>query len=246
MAPRKAKKKAPPEKEALPAWYASLWAPRVDLIGDIAGKEPFLIHGESLIRHCLEESPPDFQEGFQLLHAVYVVERFLSNLQKRGCDFDVVFFRDLRDVCVPHLSGHAYKYQYARTVIIKHLQRHAEERARNGARASVLEFESFDSEGFNQYLEGLPIHFVLCHEGIESEDVKDTIVLRNMIRSLLCRGKNVAIINALEWKSSKAYAPLLSRLPDKRQSASINKIFDSPYISILKGIDLYHIRGHIT
>jgi hypothetical protein len=49
------------EEEDLPSWYANLWAPRVDLIGDIAGKEPFLIHGESLMRHCLEESPPDFQ-----------------------------------------------------------------------------------------------------------------------------------------------------------------------------------------
>ncbi|TFB04273.1 hypothetical protein CCMA1212_003805 [Trichoderma ghanense] len=222
----------------LPSGYASLWAPRVDLIGDIAGREPFLIHGESLIRHCLEKSPPDFQEGFQLLHAVYVVERFLSNLQKRGCDFDVVFFRDLRDLCVPHLSGFEYKYQYARTVIIKHLQRHAEELARGGARASVLEFESVDSPAFDEYLEGLPIHFVLCHDGVESEDVKDTIILRNLICSLLWRGKNVAIINALEWKSSKAYAPLLSVLPEKMQPMPIGKEFDSPYTSILDGIDL--------
>ena len=104
---------------------------------------------------------------------------------------------------MPHLSGFEYKYQYARTVIIKHLQRHAEECARNGARASVLEFDSVESQGFHEYLEGLPIHFVLCHDGVESEDVKDTIILRNLIRSLLWRGKNVAIINALEWKSSK-------------------------------------------
>ncbi|KAL6878867.1 P-loop containing nucleoside triphosphate hydrolase protein [Trichoderma novae-zelandiae] len=233
MGPRKAK------QEDLPSWYASLWAPRVDLIGDIAGKEPFLIHGESLIRHCLEESPPDFQEGFQLLHAVYVVERFLGNLQKRGCDFDVVFFKDLRDVCVPHLSGFEYKYQYARTVIIKHLQRHAEGRARSGARASVLEFESVDSQEFDEYLEGLPIHFVLCHDGVESEHVKDSIVLRNLIRSLIWRGKNVAIINALEWKSSKAYAPLLSTLPTKGVRPIRGGMkFDSPFISTRDGTDI--------
>lgn len=53
----------PPEtpESALRIWYTHLWAPKVDLIGDIAGKEPFLIHGESLIRHCLEESPANFQ-----------------------------------------------------------------------------------------------------------------------------------------------------------------------------------------
>lgn len=41
----------------LNSWYTHLSSSKVDLIGDIAGKEPFLIHGESLIRHCLEESP---------------------------------------------------------------------------------------------------------------------------------------------------------------------------------------------
>lgn len=48
-------------ENALRIWYTHLWAPKVDLIGDIAGKEPFIIHGESLIRHCLEESPANFQ-----------------------------------------------------------------------------------------------------------------------------------------------------------------------------------------
>ncbi|RFU74346.1 dead deah box helicase [Trichoderma arundinaceum] len=196
---------SPPEsvESLINSWYANAWAPRVDLIGDIAGKEPFLIHGESLIRHCLEESPADFQDGFQLLHAVYLVERFLSSFQKRGCDFDVVFFRDLRDLCVPHLSGYEYKYQFARTVIIKHLQRHAKECARKGARASILEFESLSSPEFSDYLRGLPIHFVLCHDGVESTNVKDTTILRHIIRLLISRDKNVAIINSLQWKSSK-------------------------------------------
>ncbi|KAL7945665.1 P-loop containing nucleoside triphosphate hydrolase protein [Trichoderma barbatum] len=216
------------EKEIL-SWYARVWAPRVDLIGDIAGKEPFLIHGESLIRHCLEESPADFQDGFQLLHAVYLVERFLSNLQKRGCDFDVVFFRDLRDLCVPHLSGFEYKYQYARTVIIKHLQRHAIERAKTGSRSSVLEFDSFLSQEFSDYLKGLPIHFILCHDGVESDNVNDTTILRYFIRSLISLGKNVAIINSLKWKSSKAYAPLISRSPVQLAPLSIATKFDSPF-----------------
>ncbi|KAL6805406.1 hypothetical protein J3E68DRAFT_441857 [Trichoderma sp. SZMC 28012] len=220
-------------EQMLRLWYAKLWAPTVDLIGDIAGKEPFIIHGESLIRHCLEESPADFQDGFQLLHAVYFVERFLSNLQKRGCDFDIVFFRDLRDVCVPHLSGFEYKYQYARTVIIKHLQRHTMKCAKQiGTRSSVLEFNSFSSKEFHDYLKGLPIHFVLCHDGVESEDVKDSTILRYFIRRLISMGKNVAIINSLKWKSSKAYAPLLSKSPVRLPRLPISAEFDSPFTSL--------------
>ncbi|KAL7915248.1 hypothetical protein GGI35DRAFT_466787 [Trichoderma velutinum] len=220
-------------EQKLRMWYAKLWAPIVDLIGDIAGKEPFIIHGESLIRHCLEESPADFQDGFQLLHAVYVVERFLSNLQKRGCDFDIAFFRDLRDICVPHLSGFEYKYQYARTVIIKHLQRYTKKCAKkNGSRSSVLEFNSFSSKEFHDYLEGLPIHFVLCHDGVESEVVKDGTILRYFIRRLISLGKNVAIINSLKWKSSKAYAPLLSKSPVRLPRLPISPEFDSPFTSL--------------
>ncbi|EHK26205.1 uncharacterized protein TRIVIDRAFT_218376 [Trichoderma virens Gv29-8] len=217
-------------EQRLRSWYAHVWAPRVDLIGDIAGKEPFLIHGESLIRHCLEESPADFQDGFQLLHAVYLVERFLSNLQKRGCDFDVVFFRDLRDLCVPRLSGFEYKYQYARRVIIKHLQRHTKECAnKSGTRSSILEFDSLRSQEFSNYLQGLPIHFVLCHDGDDSEDAKDATILRYIIRYLISLGKNVAIINSLKWKSSKAYAALLSKSPVQLAPLSILMEFDSPF-----------------
>lgn len=74
---------------------------------------------------------------------------------------------------------------------------------KTGARSSVLEFSSFSSKEFHDYLEGLPIHFVLCHDGVESEDVKDTTILRYFIRRLISLGRNVAIINSLKWKSSK-------------------------------------------
>lgn len=34
-------------------------------------------------------------DGFQLLHAVYVVERFLENLVKRHCNFHIAFFEGM-------------------------------------------------------------------------------------------------------------------------------------------------------
>jgi hypothetical protein len=46
------------EKKALVSlktWYAQLRPNTVDIVGDFAGKELFLIHGESLLRHCLDE-----------------------------------------------------------------------------------------------------------------------------------------------------------------------------------------------
>ena len=38
-------------------------------------------------------------DGFQLLHAVYIVETFLGNLIKRGCNFHLVFFEGMQLAC---------------------------------------------------------------------------------------------------------------------------------------------------
>jgi hypothetical protein len=36
-------------------------APRVDLVGDVAGGELFFIHGEGLLLHCLKDATVDFE-----------------------------------------------------------------------------------------------------------------------------------------------------------------------------------------
>ena len=100
-------------------WYHKLRPLTVDIVGDFAGRELFAIHGESLIRYCLTEARVDFDgksrlvisqrnpvsdplctEGFQLLHAVHSVEKFLSELKRRDCNFDVLFFKDHENLCV--------------------------------------------------------------------------------------------------------------------------------------------------
>lgn len=50
------------EHDLLP-WYSNQrdrHSRNVDIVGDFAGRELFVIHGESLIRHCLLESRVDF------------------------------------------------------------------------------------------------------------------------------------------------------------------------------------------
>ncbi|KAK5987164.1 putative helicase [Cladobotryum mycophilum] len=240
---------SPEEKrQTLLSWYSELNPHTVDLVGDIAGREPFIIHGESLLRHCLTESDVNFDgedimqrsasaawratantetDGFQILHAVYAVERFLSNLHKRGCDFDIVFFRNLRHLCVASADENPHKYHLARAIIIQHLTRYAQSSAKGGTRASVLEFESPRSEDFIRYLKPLPIHFILCHEG-DDEDDMDTTLLRYMIYEFVARGKNVAVINSLEWKSSKVFAPLISRSTVGLPMLFVKELFDTP------------------
>lgn len=141
-------------------------------------------------------------DGFQLMHAVFAVEQFLSNLVKRGCNFDIIFFGDLKELCVPTgLSKHAYKFQLARSILIKHLARSVPEII-DGARPQVLEFESPDDPKFLIYLQTRAVHFFLCHEGHNREEL-DTLRLLDLIHNLASKRKNIAIINDVEFKSSK-------------------------------------------
>lgn len=107
-------------------WYESVSTRVIDLVGDYAGNELFLLEGDSLLLECFGDEKIDFGgesllsgglpgesslnhgiysayyalDGFQLLHAVYVVERFLENLVKRKCNFHIVFFESELLTCI--------------------------------------------------------------------------------------------------------------------------------------------------
>ncbi|GKU11604.1 unnamed protein product, partial [Fusarium langsethiae] len=111
-------------EEALLDWYKDLQPLTVDIVGDFAGRELFLIHGEALIQYCLIEARVDFDRGFQLLHAIHAVEKFLVDLKNGDCNFDIVFFRDFEDVCASQGSAgsnHPYKFKLTRRILIQHL-----------------------------------------------------------------------------------------------------------------------------
>lgn len=208
------------EKELL-LWYSGLRPLKVDVVGDFAGRELYVVHGESLIRHCLEQSRVDFEGNHRLglfslvsstnaIHAVYAVEKFLSDMHKRGCNFDVIFFYDSRQLCIPRGAApeNAYKYLLARDIILRHLSRSAPE-VSDGIKHQVQEFDSLQAPAFRVYLEKHAVHFFLYHEGDETKG-PDSIALRSDIRHILSMGINVAIINYVEFQSSKIFLPLLS------------------------------------
>lgn len=41
-------------------WFNETYPVTIDIVGDFAGSELFMIHGEALLRHCLVESKVDF------------------------------------------------------------------------------------------------------------------------------------------------------------------------------------------
>lgn len=205
------------------AQYRKLESRRVDLVGDYAGDELFLIEGDSMLRRCFDDDKLDFSPGAQLLHAVYNVEHFLHQLAKRKCNFDLIFFNSNRNLCLPPLASTevSSRYYLARSAIIRHLQANV---AKVHPDIRINVFESWTSSGFIKYLESTSPYFLMAHDGARAVDRKSRtteddieppspkshrVALRQMILSFIGRGFNVALVNGLEWRDTKVMTMVL-------------------------------------
>ncbi|KAK0860801.1 hypothetical protein LTR91_005305 [Friedmanniomyces endolithicus] len=203
--------------------YQRLSSRRVDLVGDYAGDELFIIEGDSMLLRAFSDSKLDFNPGLQMLHAAYNVEHFLHNLVKRKCNFDIVFFDTNKDLCIPTKAKpeDAVKYLLARAAIIRHLEINLP-RVRQDI--AVKTFPSYVSNQFAQYLKITAPYFVMMHDGAQTAarrgkhmkltpadalPVKGRAGLRRMILQFIARGYNVALVNGLEWRDTKVMTMVL-------------------------------------
>ena len=205
--------------------YRDLQSRRVDLVGDYAGNELFMIDGDSLLLRCFSDERLDFEPGFQLLHAAYNVEKLLHHLACRKCNFQVVFMRSNKALCVPPTASRADagKYLLARAAIIRHLQINLPV---SHPAIIIYEFSSYTSPEFAQYLRTTSPYFVMCHDGasatsrsgkhiqdIQTEESRPEhrAALREEVIFFIERGLNVALVNGLEWRDTKVMAMVLER-----------------------------------
>lgn len=217
-------------------WYARIGAKYLDIVGDYAGKERFFIEGDSLLLECLSNPQLDFHPGFQLLHAVYLVEQYLYNLQRRSCSFDIVFFEAHSDLCIPAgATSNASKYLLARRVIINHLQHH-------GDSVNSYVFIDSDDSRFSEYLQDSAVYFGMCSDGASykylkqkalhlqnhavrndtnesgySDDQADRL-RENIYKLMHVNALDIALLNGLVWQDSKVFAFVLERKSRSRQS----------------------------
>lgn len=207
--------------------YASLSSRRVDLVGDYAGSELFIVEGDSLLLRSFSDPKIDFEKGFQLLHAVYAVEYLIKGLVQRKCNFHLVFFDDHEQLCIPDRTPpeNGNKYLLARSVLLRHLRRNLPQ---SHPTIHVHKFDSATSSDFREYLMHSGAYFMLCHDGASpisssggSSESSDDIIqpdrsdksskrvkralFRSLIGLMIDRGYNVALINGLEWMDTKVY-----------------------------------------
>ncbi len=214
-------------------WYSKLFSRRVDLIGDFAGSERFLIHGESLLLQCFSDPHIDFDPGFQILHASYAVEKFLQGLSSRCCNFHIAFFDEHQHFCVPQDVAPELKEKYllARTAIIRHLSVNL---PAVDANIEIKTFSSTTSSAFDEYMRSTDIYFILSNDGASSKEVQKRVILqkeldtlrdedrelnerhelyktfyRKLIFNFREQGLSVALINGLEWLDTKVVTTVL-------------------------------------
>ncbi|KAA1476464.1 P-loop containing nucleoside triphosphate hydrolase protein [Dentipellis sp. KUC8613] len=183
------------------AWYRGVskrgrW---MDLIGDYAGSERFVLDGESLLQHVLDDPllalAREAEPSFQILHALHSTEGFLDELIKRAALFDIVFWADTRHLTIK-TGADAFvtaSRTLARTLILNHLQRHAEKFG-----IAVFHFQS-------------PMFVMANDGGILGEDstletAQAVLVQRTFIFDLLTQGVAVSLLNGMEFRDSKMFS----------------------------------------
>ncbi|TLD21429.1 hypothetical protein PspLS_09123 [Pyricularia sp. CBS 133598] len=204
--------------KALRDWYTERSGLRVDLVGDFAGKELFAIHGEVLMAHCISQAKVNYQEGFQLLHAIYAVEKFLNELDQRHCHFQVIWLESHERLCIPPQTPeeHHIKYLLTRRILIDHLNR--------GLDVSRLHrsyvYDSLDDQSFIDHLKSSPILFFLCSDGRqnltapEPKAVQDISQCLHLIYHLNLRGYSIALIDDAEISNAKVAATVFTPTHD--------------------------------
>ncbi|KAJ6117110.1 hypothetical protein N7512_006835 [Penicillium capsulatum] len=162
------------EQANLQSWYQALYSRVVDLVGDFAGDELFIIEGDSLLRECFSNKKLDFSPGFQILHATYLVEKFLQKLKQRKCVFEIVFFTQNATLCIPPQvdAGLDDRYLLAREAIIQHL---VSVSLQLPYCLGVKRFEGVNSKEFREDLMNSGVYLFLCHDGAYTDQSQNDL-----------------------------------------------------------------------
>ncbi|KAL9635425.1 MAG: hypothetical protein Q9204_002631 [Flavoplaca sp. TL-2023a] len=224
-------------------WYGKLPARRVDLVGDYAGQELFIVEGDGLLLRCFDDPKLDFTDGFQLLHAVYAVEHFLQALLQRKCVFHLVFFDTHKELCIPRAtpSQSKNKYLLARAIILRHLEVHLH---LSHPTVKIYTFDSVLDPAFQNYLNASGAYFIMTHDGanplplsrdsrlkhhnldvqsIESEEHRRRVMFRTSIFAVIDQGYNIALIDGLELMDTKIMITVVEGIRKSKVAVAIDE-----------------------
>ncbi|KAF8958161.1 hypothetical protein BDZ97DRAFT_66327 [Flammula alnicola] len=188
----------------------------MDLLGDYAGSEPFVIDGEALFQIILDD--PLLAIGrkdcsFQILHAYHILESILTDYQRRSANFSIVFWNDTRHLSIQtgEPSFVVASRALARSMLFRQLCR---------LPFDVHVFEGLDDPLWVQYVLMNKPMFVMTNDGglgdSGTSSTKIAIIFsqRAFFLSILSGGMSVALLKGAEYRDSKilsfVYEPNIS------------------------------------
>ena len=120
----------------------------------------------------------------------------------------MIFFDSLAQTCIPRESSEedAYKYLLARSILIRHLARPLSSHDDSKPRPRVFRFNSLQDEKLEEYLTQHTVHFLMCHDGDDGLG-DDSFALKHLIHTFLDGRGNIALIQFVQWQSSRVHAP---------------------------------------
>ncbi|KAJ2928268.1 hypothetical protein H1R20_g8843, partial [Candolleomyces eurysporus] len=188
------------------AWYIrrSRASRRMDLLGDYAGNEFFLIDGESLFQLVLDDPllalGQSNDPSFQILHAYHTLERILSEYTTRAANFEIVFFHVNRHLTLqtgdsPFIVA---SRMLARTLLFKHLLKLG---------LPVHTFRSLIDHHWEEYRNDKKPMFILINDGNVSMSSRYSpnrvLGQRKFIYDLLSGSLAVALLRGTTYADSK-------------------------------------------
>ncbi|KAH9846953.1 P-loop containing nucleoside triphosphate hydrolase protein [Lenzites betulinus] len=178
----------------------------MDLIGDYAGSEPFIVDGEALLQLVLDD--PLLALGrtndisFQIVHAIYSLERALHNIYTRSNSFDIVFWHDTRFLTL-RCGDESYvtaSRALARSILFGHLQ---------SLDVAVHTFHNTADPEWLSYQKRRKPMFVLTNDGGAMEGrtsnayAERVLLQRVFIYTVLTQGVSVTLLKGAEYRDSK-------------------------------------------
>ncbi|KAH9002517.1 P-loop containing nucleoside triphosphate hydrolase protein, partial [Lactarius deliciosus] len=195
-------------------WYKKITGKKarwMDLIGDYAGNERFILDGESLLQQVLDDPllalARSGDPSFQTLHAINSLERLLSDMLKRSAVFDIVFWEDTRHLTLKGDTDFLVSSRsLARALLFSHLAEHAP-----GMGLDIYAFSSLADPAWIVYQQRTKPMFVMLNDGgTPAEDDHDVathvLIQRNFIFCLLTSGIAVTLLHGAEFRDSKIFS----------------------------------------
>ncbi|KAJ7605051.1 hypothetical protein DFH06DRAFT_1275646 [Mycena polygramma] len=190
------------ERWFTPATRRARW---MDLLGDYAGAELFIISGESLVERVLDDPllaigrPLD--ASFQIVHAYYILETTLLEFTNRHANFEIVFWQANCHSTI-NTGGSAFNVasrHLARALLFEHLLK---------LDVAVHTFTGLEDPAWLRFENAKRPMFVLIHDGgVESVrgrlQNERALLQRIFLYQLLNGGMAVALLNGVEFRDSK-------------------------------------------